>query len=422
MRNLRIATLMMALAFSGSVLLAALTAPEAVAQAAKAKPPKINPKVLKPLQAALQLSNEGKYAEAEEELKIADAVPNKTPFEQNQIDEMVGFTALKQKKYDPAAAAYERTLESGLVLPEQVNDRIRLLSQLFLATEPRRLDKSGKYAKQWLEATGTKDPLILGLAGQADYFADDFTGAAAYMKDAVTAAKAAGNAPDEQHLLVLQSAYAKLENRPGVVETTTELVRHYPRKEHWNTLGTSLLAQAANKDRAILQVFRFLYQVDAMDTAADFTEAANVATLLGFPGDALKFMERGYASGVLETSGDKARNQALLDESKRLVKVDQQSLAQFEKEARAGSQGEADVKLGETFLSYDQPAKGLEAIQRGLGKGGVKNPDEANLALGRALILAGNGSEAVTAFEKVTGPDYAQVAKLWAIHAAHGQD
>jgi hypothetical protein len=128
-------------------------------------------------------------------------------------------------------------------------------------------------------------------------------------------------------------------------------------------------------------------------------------------------MEKGYATGILETSGDKAKSQSLLAESKRLVAIDQKTLPQFEKEAVAAKAGEADVKLGEAFLSYDQPAKGLEAIQRGIGKGGVKNLDEANLSLGRAYILAKNNAEALKAFALVTTPEYAQLAQLWSIYA-----
>ena len=388
------------------------------AQAAKAPAgPKMNPAVLKPLQAALELINGGKFAEAEVELQKADAVGEKTPFEQFQIDELVGFTSLKQGKYDAAAKAYEHGGESGLLAPEQVADRLRLLSQLFLQTQPRNLTKSGEYGKRWLEATGTRDPVMLGLVGQAAYFGNNFGEAATYMKEAVTVSKAAGQKPDENWLLILQSSNAKLKNNPGIIEATTELARYYPRKEHWITLSQGLLAQAASKDRQILQVYRFLYQVDAMDGADDFTEAASVAIQLGSPGEALKFMEKGYASGILETSGDKAKSQAALAEAKRLVAVDQKALPQFEKEALAAKSGEADVKLGEAFLSYDQANKGLEAVQRGIGKGGVKNLDEANLSLGRAYILTKNNPEALKAFALVNSPEYAQLAQLWSIYA-----
>ncbi len=401
------------------VVMTLSTAAVAAEKSAKDKPaaPKMNPKVLKPLQAALELTNAGKYAEAEVGLQTADAVTDKTPFEQYQIDELSGFVALKQKKYDAAAAAYVRSLDSGLIAPEQVNDRLRLLSQIYLQTQPRDLAKSGEYGKRWLEASGNRDPLMLGIVGQAAYFSDNYSDAANYMKEAVSVSKAAGNKPDESWLLVLQSAYAKLKNNPGTTEATTELVRYYPKKEHWLVLSQGLLAQAANKDRQIFQVFRLLYAVDALDEADDFTEGASVATQLGSPGEALKFMEKGYATRVLETSGDKAKSQALLAEARRQAAADRKTLPQFEKEAVAAKAGEADVKLGEAFLSYDEPAKGLEAIQRGIGKGGVKSLDEANLSLGRAFILAGNGPEALKAFAMVKSPDYAQLAQLWSIYA-----
>ena len=60
------------------------------------------------------------------------------------------------------------------------------------------------------------------------------------------------------------------------------------------------------------------------------------------------------------------------------------------------------------ILLNGQPApmrNSQEAIQRGIGKGGVKNLDEANLSLGRAYILAKNGPEARKAFELVKSPD-----------------
>lgn len=83
-------------------------------------------------------------------------------------------------------------------------------------------------------------------------------------------------------------------------------------------------------------------------------------------------MEKGYANGILSSSGNKAKSAALLADAKRLAALDIKTLPQFEKEALSSPAGEADVKLGEAFLSYDQPAKGLEAIERGRAKKGVK--------------------------------------------------
>jgi hypothetical protein len=123
--------------------------------------PKINPKILKPLQAANELAKAENYAEAEIELQKAEAVSEKTVMERFQIDELGGFIALKQRKYDAAAKALESGHESGLLPPELVNDRLRLLSQLFLQTDPRNLDKSAENANHWPDhAKSSYRPLL----------------------------------------------------------------------------------------------------------------------------------------------------------------------------------------------------------------------------------------------------------------------
>jgi len=416
MHNKKAPTLTLAL----RLLLAGLTLATPVAQA-QDKPTaagKLSPKVLKPLKEALDLANAQDYAAAAAKLKEADAVSGKTPFDQFQIDELQGFVSLKQGQYQEAATAYERGLESGFLPPEQVNDRLRLLAQLWLQTQPRDLKKSGEYGTRWLQATGSKDPMMLGLVGQTSYFSDNFGDAARYMQEAVAGAVAAGQKPEENWLLILQSANSKLKNNQATLDATVELLRYYPRKEHWVTITSALLQQAGTNDGQILQVFRLMSAVGAMDNADEFTEAANVANRAGFPGEAVSFLEEGYASKVLETSGDKAKSKQLMDDSRQRAAADQKSLPQFEKEAMASKQGEADVKLGEAYLSYDQAAKAVEAIQRGIAKGGVKNPDDAQLSLGRAYLAASNVPEATKAFGAVkTQPDQI-LATLWAIHAA----
>ena len=56
----------------------------------------------------------------------------------------------------------------------------------------------------------------------------------------------------------------------------------------------------------------------------------------------------------------------------------------------------------------------IEAIKRGLGKGGVKSPDEASLLLGMAYVRANNNAEAAKAFSAVKQDQgLARIAKLW---------
>ena len=80
--------------------------------------------------------------------------------------------------------------------------------------------------------------------------------------------------------------------------------------------------------------------------------------------------------------------------------------------------GEADVRIGLAYLSYGQLPQALAAIQRGIGKGGLKNPAEAQLLLGIAQLRSGNKAEAVKAFKAVSGdPTLTRLGNLWALRA-----
>ena len=72
------------------------------------------------------------------------------------------------------------------------------------------------------------------------------------------------------------------------------------------------------------------------------------------------------------------------------------------------------MRIGQAFLSYGEPGKAIEAIERGLAKGDVRNVPDAQLSLGIAQLRAGNQEAAVQAFDAVSGNATLEVlARLW---------
>ena len=61
-------------------------------------------------------------------------------------------------------------------------------------------------------------------------------------------------------------------------------------------------------------------------------------------------------------------------------------LAQLAKEAEKATQGQADVALGQAYLSYGMYDEAIDALQRGIKKGGVTDVDEAQISLGIAYL------------------------------------
>jgi uncharacterized protein HemY len=104
----------------------------------------------------------------------------------------------------------------------------------------------------------------------------------------------------------------------------------------------------------------------------------------------------------------------MLSQAKSLAADDKKMLPQLDKEARAGKNGDVDVKLGMAYLGFAQWADASTAIARGIEKGKVKRLDDANMMLGIALAKQKQNDAARKAFEAAkTDPRMASAAELW---------
>lgn len=392
------------MALSGSLLITS------VAQADEAK---VGSQVGKLLQDALNASKQKKNAEALTKLKAADAVSGKSGIEQLKIAEMYGYVYLQQKNYPAAAAAYERTLNSGQLTPAQTNDRIKQIAQLSF---PKDVNKTIEYTTRWLKATGSKDPDMYAMLGQAYQIGGNDKAAVNATETAVRNAQAAGKRADENWLRILLKSYGKLNDAAAVSRITTSLVTLYPTKENWQLLSSALRKQAQGDDRVALNVYRLMAELDLMDEPRLFSESAIVSIQAGLPGEALKTLELGYTRKVL--AADDARNQRIMNDARTRLKAQEQNLAKLAQAAAASPRGLESVQLAEVFMSYGQTDKAVATAQQGLKKGGLPDTDDAWMLIGRADVAKKNGAEARKAFAQVKGKDLGSIARLWGIYAA----
>ena len=86
---------------------------------------------------------------------------------------------------------------------------------------------------------------------------------------------------------------------------------------------------------------------------------------------------------------------------------------------QAAKDGNGLVKWGYAYVTLGQPDKGVELIEKGIAKGGLKRPEDAKLRLAQAQLAAGKKAKAQQTFHSVQGDDgAADIARLHGILAA----
>jgi tetratricopeptide (TPR) repeat protein len=160
--------------------------------------------------------------------------------------------------------------------------------------------------------------------------------------------------------------------------------------------------------------------VGVLKDKADYMESAQLAIEAGVPGEAEDMVEKGMQSGILksEDKTEQGRYDRLLAAAKKQAATDRASLAQLAKDAAKATQGQADVALGQAYLSYGMIDEAIAALQSGLKKGGVIDADEAQISLGIALLKKGQKDQARQAFKTVKADSkWADLADLWAVRS-----
>ena len=103
----------------------------------------------------------------------------------------------------------------------------------------------------------------------------------------------------------------------------------------------------------------------------------------------------------------------------RNVADDEKTLLHDEPAAAAATDGTGLVNIGFAYVSRGEIDKGLELMEKGIRKGGMKYPDDTTLHLGIACLFGRRREKAIQVLKTVRGTDgAADLARLWIIHAA----
>jgi tetratricopeptide (TPR) repeat protein len=414
-RRAAMAALLASAASAATVIaLEPLHAAQAPARGRAAAPAKQDPatqvrrEVGNPVNDSLKLVDSGDFAGALAKVQQADMVPMKTPFEEYTVAKYLGNIYIKQMPQNlPAATvAYNRQVASGAAPDAEKPAMYAMALRLNYAAKD--------YSKVIQNVTELKKiggPAVDETAHlvliQSYYETMDFKNAAQAAKDAAAAATAEGKKPSADVLGLLLNSQAKIMDEAGYRVTLDQLASVSTQPDVWGQVMDFALSakDIGMHEHHLLNLYRLAMIVGTMRDV-DYSAMATIDLSNQLPNE---------AKAVLTKGGNKSAE--LMSQANTFLAKDQEAITALAGEAAKQTNGEIDVKLGESYLTYAKYNEAVDAIQKGIMKGGLMDLADAQTTLGIALYGAGKKAEALAEFEKASKATTSagQVAHTWAL-------
>jgi len=394
---------------------AALVAAALLAGGAVHAQESLRPEIGKPLQAAQELIKGQRYKEALAKVREAEAAGPRNANETFLIERMRIAAASGAGEVDTAAKSFEALSGSGRVSGP---DKVRMIESIAVGYyRAQQYAKAMQWGQRYFREGGTSGAIRTMLI-QSQYLSGDFAGASKELMAEINAAERSGSPPPEDRLKLLLNAATKQGDNNAYVFAVEKLVTYYPKKEYWVDLLSRMQRKSSFSDRLSLDTYRLSLATGSMTAPADYMEMAQLALQSDLPTESKQVVDKGFATGVLGAGAEAERHKRLRDLVTKRLAEDTAASAEAEKQALAAKSGDALVSIGMKLVYSGQAAKGVQLIQQGIAKGGLKRTEDAKLHLGIAQLVAGEKAKAQATFKTVQGADgTADLARLWMLYA-----
>jgi tetratricopeptide (TPR) repeat protein len=367
------------------------TAPAGKA-AAKAKAGKQDPatvarrEVGTPINDALKLVESKDWNGAMAKVQLADAVKDKTPYEEFMVAKYLAYIAVNREPQDLATAttAVNRQIAStGAPEPEKPNMYSMGMLLNYANMDFAKVIQSAEEYQKLGQPMNDQQYIVLA---QAYYSTMDFMNAAKVAK------AGSDQKPSAENLGLLLNSQAKLMDDAGYRVTLDKLATVSAQPEVWGQVMDFALNEVTKttplNEHHLLNLYRLAMVVGTM-RPEDYPAMATIDLANGLPNEAKEALTKGG-----RTTG------ALMDDTAKMLGNDQGSLTGLAAEAGKQTNGEIDVKLGESYLTYGRNDEAVTALRQGIQKGGLKDLPDAQTTLGIALYKVGKKDEALAEFRK----------------------
>jgi len=328
-------------------------------------------------------------------------------YELANVYNLYAFLHYAREDFVKARQAYENVVaQPDIPLAMEINTRYTIAQLYFVQEE---WQKGVEALLRWFEMTENPSAESYVLLSQGYYQQKDYARALQNVETAMDMYGDAGKVPKEQWYNLARFLYTERGDFDSALQVVRDLVTFYPKKDYWVQLG--YMYSEKNNEKRQLAAMETAYVQDLLDRDAELRNLASLYLAQGVPYKGAKVIDAGLEAEIVE---DSSKNYELMAGAWRQAQEIDRAIPAMEIAAQKSDSGDLYARLGSIYLDAEEYGKAIEAINKGLERGGVKRADTAQLVLGMAYFNQKQYERARQAF-RAAGRDKRseQYARQW---------
>ncbi len=317
-----------------------------------------------------------------------------------------------EENYDAAIASYNEILRLENITPEQREQALQVLGQLYYVQEkyPEAID----IMKRYLEVAQNPSPDILLRIGSAYYQLEQFAEGLPYVLQNIEAERARGNQVAQSTYSLLRALHLSLDDFRSARQVQREMVVLYNDINDWPLLG-SIYGQLEEFEKQ-LETYYVGNVMGYLDSESELITLAYQLFNADNPWGAAKVVEKGMEAGVIDKNQN---NLSFLSQAYQIAREDAKAVPPLIEAAEMGGEdaGEMYARLGRLYINMYEFDKAADAFDEAFRMGNLGRPDQIRITQARALLEAKEFDRAITVLREAARDERsADTARVWINH------
>ncbi len=298
-----------------------------------------------------------------------------TEYEQANVLNYIGFVYYNMDNINDAIRTYDKMLALPSLEEQMAKQTTYTMAQLLTMQE--------QYARalttldRWftLETNPAPEPYIL--KAQILYNLDRFKEMVEPIETAMKVAEARGKPAKEDWWNLLNFAYFQVENYAKVRDIQKTLLMNWPKARYWKSLAGAYTE--LGEDEKLIYAYDAAHTQGMLEKDTEFVTMAQLYLQAEVPYKAATLLQEKMDEGVVPKI---EKNYRLLSQAWMLSMEDQKAIPALKSAAALATDGQLDLRLANAYLNVGEYTDCVSSANDAIRKGGLKNPDNAQISLG----------------------------------------